>query len=584
MTDDLVPLRHSAAHLMAHAISDLRPGAKLGIGPTTDDGFHYDVDVDPPLTEHDLSPVEARMRELAAAGLRFTHREMAPAEARRLFADQPYKLELIAELEAAGEPISTYTVGEFEDLCRGPHLPSTAAIDPDGLRLLHVSGAYWRGDESRPMLQRVSGTAWPDAAALAAHLERLHEAAARDHRRLGEQLDLFAFDPAVGRGLPLWLPNGTAIRDALEDWAKETERRWGYQRVATPHLTRAELYETSGHLPYFSDDLYPPMAADGDTYYVRPMNCPHHAVLYRARPHSYRELPLRYAEYGTVYRYERSGELHGLLRVRGLTQNDGHIFCRPGQAVEEFTAVMRLHAYYYEHLGLDDYHMVLALRDPANIAKYHGDDAMWREAERITRLAIEESQIPYVEEIGAAAHYGPKVDFVIRSTTGRPYGASTNQLDLYTPARFDLTYTNEAGRPERPVMIHRAPLGAHERFVALLVEHYAGAFPIWLAPEQVAVIPVAEAQSATAAALVADLTRRGLRAAARDGRRSVGAEVRATEAAKVPLMAVIGPREEASGGVAVRGRGGVDHGSMGRDEFAARVEAASRERRRDGLI
>ncbi len=574
MSDDLAALRHSAAHVMAHAILDLRPGASLGIGPVTNDGFYYDVDAEPPLSDDDLGSIEARMREIAAAGPGFAYRELDAVEARRVFAGQPYKLELIDELEAAGEPLSTYTVGDFEDLCRGPHVESAATIDPDALKLLRVSGAYWRGDESRPMLQRVYGTAWHSPADLAAHLERMEQAKARDHRRLGEQLDLFAFDPAVGRGLPLWLPHGTAIREALEDWAKDVERRWGYVRVATPHITRAELYETSGHLPYFADGLYPPMDVDGDAYYLRPMNCPHHIAVYRARPHSYRDLPLRFAEYGAVYRYERSGELHGLLRVRGMTQNDAHVFCRMDDAAEEFLTVMRLHAHVYEKLGIEDYHMVLALRDPANVAKYHGDDEMWATAERITREAMEASGIPYEEDVGGAAHYGPKVDFVLRSATGLEYGASTNQLDLYLPARFDLTFTNERGEPERPVMIHRAPLGSHERFVAFLIEHYGGAFPLWLAPVQVQVIPVTGEQAETAGGLARRLVHAGVRAEAGDGRLSVGAAVRAAEQAKSPVMVVIGRREAAAGSVAVRLRGGQDLGEMPVDELAARLAAA----------
>ncbi len=574
MDHDLATLRHSAAHVMAHAILDLWPAAKLGIGPVTDDGFYYDVDADPPLSDGDLAAIEDRMREIVAAGPGFDHRELDADQARRLFSAQPYKLELIDEIEGSGEPLSTYTVGDFEDLCRGPHVGSAEAIDPDAVKLLRVSGAYWRGDESRPMLQRVYGTAWRSSADLAAHLERLEQAKLRDHRRLGEQLDLFAFDPAVGRGLPLWLPRGTAIREALEEWAKEVERRWGYVRVATPHITRAELYETSGHLPYFAEDLYPPMEVDGDTYYLRPMNCPHHVAVYRARPHSYRDLPLRLAEYGAVYRYERSGELHGLLRVRGMTQNDAHVFCRMADASAEFLAVMRLHAHVYDKLGIDDYHMVLALRDPANTAKYHGDDEMWAVAERITREAMEASSIPYEEDVGGAAHYGPKVDFVLRSATGLEYGASTNQLDLYLPARFDLTFTNERGQPERPVMIHRAPLGSHERFVAFLIEHYAGAFPLWLAPVQVQVIPVTGEQVEAAGSLARRLVHEGVRAEAGDGRLSVGAAVRAAEQAKLPVMTVIGRREAAAASVAVRLRGGQDLGEMPVDELAARLAAA----------
>ena len=427
--DRLVRLRHSSAHVMARVVLELFPGARIGFGPAIDDGFYYDFDVDDPITDDHLPVIEARMREVIAGGDPFVFRTIDLAEARRLFADQPLKLEVAEEIAAGGrvdehgssaagaQQLSTYRVGDFEDLCRGPHVQSTADLNPDALRLLRVSGAYWRGDEDRPMLQRIHGTVWPTEEELSQYLLQLEEAKRRDHRKLGERLDLFAFDPDVGKGLPLWLPKGTAVRDALEDWAKDTERRWGYQRVSTPHITRAGLFERSGHLPYFAEDMYPPMSADDGDYYLRPMNCPHHMAVYAARRHSYRELPIRLAEYGTVYRYERSGELHGLLRVRGLTQNDAHIFCRLDQARNEFLEVMRLHAYYYDTLGIGDYHMVLALRDPHNLDKYHDDEEMWQTAERITREAMEESGIPYVEEIGSAAHYGPKVDFVLRSVT-----------------------------------------------------------------------------------------------------------------------------------------------------------------------
>jgi threonyl-tRNA synthetase len=501
----LTRLRHSSAHVLARAVLELFPDTHIGFGPATDDGFYYDFGFAQPIGEDDLPAIEARMRRIIAAGEPFVYREIDLDEARHLFADQPLKLEVAEEIAAgrrvdvhgssgdADEHLSTYRVGSFEDLCRGPHLASTADINPDALRLLRVSGAYWRGDESRPMLQRVYGTVWPAPVELEHYLDRRELAKQRDHRRIGEKLDLFAIDPNVGKGLPLWLPKGTAVRDALEDWAKATERRWGYQRIATPHISRAELYEVSGHLPYFTDDMYPPMSTDDGDYYLRPMNCPHHMAVFAARPHSYRDLPIRFAEYGTVYRYERSGELHGLLRVRGLTQNDAHIFCRLDQARDEFVAAMRLHAYYYDMLGIEDYHMVLALRDPANTEKYHDDEVMWDTAERITREAMEESGIPYLEERGGAAHYGPKIDFVLTSVTGRRYGASTSQLDLYLPMRFDLSFVNERGQPERPAAIHRAPLGSHERFIGFLIEHYGGAFPPWLAPVQVMVIPIGEA-------------------------------------------------------------------------------------------
>jgi threonyl-tRNA synthetase len=582
--DQLLRLRHSSAHVMARAVLELFPGTHIGFGPATGDGFFYDFAAESPIQEEDLPAIEERMRKIITGKDQFVFRIIDIDEARHLFADQPLKLEIAEEIAAGrridasesgrkAEPqLSTYRVGSFEDLCRGPHVASTAEIDPEALQLLRVSGAYWRGDEKRPMLQRVYGTVWPTPAELEQHLHRLELARERDHRKLGEQLDLFAIDPNVGKGLPLWLPKGTAVRDALEDWAKETERRWGYQRVSTPHITRAGLYKVSGHLPYFTDGMYPAMsAADGD-YYLRPMNCPHHMAVFAARPHSYRELPIRYAEYGTVYRYEQSGELHGLLRVRGLTQNDAHIFCRLDQAREEFLDAIRLHTYYYEVLGIEDYHMVLALRDPANRDKYHDDEQMWQTAERITREAMEESGIPYVEELGGAAHYGPKIDFVLTSVTGRQYGASTSQLDLYLPMRFDLSFVNERNEPERPAVIHRAPLGSHERFIGFLIEHYGGAFPVWLAPVQVKVIPVNASHEESADGLAQRLIDRRVRVEVQQGGGTVGAAIRTAEQEKIPFMVIIGDRERDSDSITVRARGGAHLGTFPTDEFLARLD------------
>lgn len=591
--DLLKRLRHSSAHVMARAVLELFPGTHIGFGPATDDGFYYDFATDGAIAEDDLPAIEARMREIIDAAEPFVFRIIDLDDALRLFADQPLKLEIAEEIVIGGgidehgspfggEPrLSTYRVGTFEDLCRGPHVPSTADINPDALRLLRVSGAYWRGDEARPMLQRIYGTVWPTEADLERHLWQREEAKKRDHRVLGEKLDMFAFDPDVGRGLPLWLPNGTAVRDALEDWAKETERSWGYQRVSTPHITRAGLYERSGHLPYFTEDMYPPMSTDDGDYYLRPMNCPHHMAVYASRPHSYRDLPIRFAEYGTVYRYERSGELHGMLRVRGLTQNDAHIFCRLDQARAEFLDVMRLHAYYYDMLGIEDYHMVLALRDPENRAKYHDDEDMWHTAERITREAMEESGIPYVEERGGAAHYGPKVDFVLTTVTGRQYGASTNQLDLYLPARFDLSFINEVGQPERPAVIHRAPLGSHERFIGFLIEHYGGAFPPWLAPVQVKIIPVGEAHEGYARDLAGSLFDHGVRVEIQRDGGTVAAAIRTAEEMKTPFMVIVGDREVADGSVSVRARGGRRLGSVGFGEFVDRLVHTVATRRRE---
>ncbi len=574
--------RHSAAHLLAEAVLDMFPEARFGIGPAIDTGFYYDFELPRPLVQDDLASLEERVSALIAAGGGFQYRELDPDEARAVFRDQPYKLELIEGIVASntdeyGNPsrqppvISTFRHGAFEDLCRGPHVADASQIPRGALRLSHLAGAYWRGDETRPMLQRVYGLLFASEDELEKHLWQMEEARRRDHRRIGEDLDLFTFSAEIGKGLPIWLPNGTIIRDELEQWARETEREWGYQRISTPHLTRGELYQISGHLPYYKEDLYAPIEIEGDQYYLRPMNCPHHHMAYRARPRTYRELPLKFAEYGTVYRYERSGQLYGLMRTRGFTQNDAHIYCTIEQAKAEFLEVMRLHDHYYRKLGIHDFHMVLSLRDPANTSKYHGDESMWAEAESITREAMEESRIPYVEDIGGAAHYGPKVDFIIHSVTGREFAASTNQLDLYMPVRFDLTYHAADGSTPNVAVIHRAPLGSHERFVAYLIEHFAGAFPVWLSPHQVRVVPITSHQEEYAVLLARQLTALGLRADADLGGERMQAKVRRAALEKVPFTLIVGKREVADGTVSVRARGGVDEGTVPLPAFIDRV-------------
>jgi threonyl-tRNA synthetase len=553
-------LRHSTAHVMAQAVTQLWPGAKFAIGPAVKDGFYYDFDLPggEHFTDEDLERIEARMREIVAENQPFVREEHSVDEGLELFADQPYKVEIIQGVDstegAEAGIVSAYrNTDAFVDLCRGPHVPSTKRLGH--FKLLNLAAAYWKGDEKRPQLQRVYGTAWESKAQLDEHLWRLEEAKKRDHRKLGEELDLFSFDPDVGRGLPLWLPKGTVIRDELEKWARETERRWGYQRVVTPHIARGELFRISGHLPYYQEDLYAPIDIEGDEYYLKPMNCPHHHMVYKARAHSYRELPLRYAEYGTVYRYEQSGSLFGIMRARGFTQNDAHIYCAKATAKDEFLAVMRMHDYYYRALGIDDFHMVLALKDPKNTEKYHGDDDMWEEAERLTREAMEESEIPYVEEIGGAAHYGPKVDFIIRSAIGREFAASTNQLDLYMPERFDLRFTNQQGQQEHPAIIHRAPLGSHERFVGFLLEHYAGAFPVWLAPVQVQVLPVAADHDEYGRSVVARLFDLGYRVELIEADEPLGARIRHGKTQKIPYILVVGGQDVEGGTVGVNQRG-----------------------------
>ncbi|WP_308820122.1 threonine--tRNA ligase [Pseudonocardia alni] len=566
--DGLSILRHSTAHVLAQAVQSLFPEAKLGTGPAIADGFYYDFAVPTPFQAEDLERIEKRMVEIVRSGQRFIRRECESAQSARFeVASEPLKLELLdlkvrasgGDTESGGEALTMYdNVDErasktvWSDLCRGPHLPTTSHIP--AFRLTRSAAAYWRGDEANQQLQRIYGTAWPSKQQLSEHLAALEEAAKRDHRRIGEDLDLFAFSKEIGKGLPLWLPNGTAIRDELEGWARDTERRLGYQRVVTPHITRQELYYLSGHLPYYTDDLYAPIDIEGDEYYLRPMNCPHHHMVYKARPRSYRNLPYKIAEYGTVYRFERSGQLHGLMRARGFSQNDAHIYCTLEQAKAQFVEVMRMHDDYYRTLGITDFYMVLALPDASKTDKYHDDEEMWRTAEGITRAAMEESEIPFVEEIGGAAHYGPKVDFMIRAVTGKEFAASTNQVDLYTPTRFGLEYHDADGVSKSVAVIHRAPLGSHERFVAFLTEHFGGAFPVWLAPEQVQVIPVMPDVEEYAVEVRDVLFEAGFRADVdlTDGR--LPAKVRSAVARKIPLIVVVGRREAADRSVTVRDR------------------------------
>ena len=588
-------LRHSCAHILAQAVQELFPEAKPGIGPPIRDGFYYDFAVDQPFRPADLERIEKRMRRIIAARQRFARRPVTEEQARDELAAEPFKLELIGlKSEQLGESSAEVAPGEltiydnlnsrtgqrcWKDLCKGPHLPDTGAVP--AFRLTRSAAAYWRGDEKRPQLQRIYGTAWESQEALERHLELQAEAERRDHRRIGEDLDLFAFSKEVGKGLPLWLPNGTVLRDELEGWARETERELGYQRVVTPHITREDLYYLSGHLPYYRDDLYAPIEIEGENYYLKPMNCPHHHMVYQARPHSYRELPYKIAEYGTVYRFERSGQLYGTMRTRGFTQNDAHIYCTEEQAKEQFLEVMRMHDRYYRGLGITDFYMVLALRDPANKDKYHDDTAMWETAERITREAMEESAIPFIDEPGGAAHYGPKVDFIIRSVTGREFAASTNQVDLYTPQRFGLTYKAPDGTDRPVVVIHRAPLGSHERFVSYLTEHFAGAFPFWLAPEQIKVIPIVDEVGDYAEHVRRTLFAAGFRAQADHSDNRLGAKVRAAVARKIPYILVVGRREAETGTVSVRDRAGSEE-SMSLEAFQAMAERLTADKSLEG--
>lgn len=578
MSTNLEHQRHTLAHLLAAAVLELYPDAKRTIGPAIENGFYYDFG-DLKIADEDLPKIEDKMRELLPSWTSMTGKAIEANEAKKLFADNPYKLELIEEYKDSG--LTTYTSGNYVDLCRGGHTENPAKeIKPDSFKLTHLAGAYWRGSEKNAMLTRIYGLAFNTKAELDAHLAMLEEAKKRDHRKLGQQLELFTIREEVGQGLVLWLPRGTIVKDTLEAWGKETEAAWGYQRVSTPHITKSDLFYTSGHLPYYKGDMYPPMTLDdGQEYFLKPMNCPHHHMIYSTRPHSYRELPMRLAEYGTVYRYESSGELFGLMRVRGMTQNDSHIYCTIEQAVDEFVQVMKLHEYYYKALGINEYHLELALRDPANTKKYHGDEAMWQLAEKLMREAVAKTDIPMVEQIGSAAFYGPKIDFIIHSSIGREFAISTNQIDLFMGQRFGLEYIDDTGQKKTPAIIHRAPLGSTERFIGFLIEHFAGAFPVWLAPVQIAVLPISEKHLKEAHKVAEYLKTLGLRVELHDQNESFGKKIRNAELMKIPYLLVMGDKEiEAKktrlnvvGQVAVRQRGKGDLGQVALEDFISNV-------------
>ena len=571
---NLYRIRHSAAHVMAQAVLEKFPEAKIAIGPPIEDGFYYDFDLPRPLTEEDLAEIEQRMREIIQEGHDFIRKEVSAEEARALFQDQPYKLELIEGLEQGGideygektdEPvvISTYTQDTFEDLCRGPHVANTREINPDAISITFKApaGAYWRGDEHREMLTRIYGTAWETADQLQEYLALLEEAQKRDHRKLGSDLGLFTFSVEVGKGLPLWKPNGAVLRDLLERFLREVQLSRGYEPVITPHIARVALYERSGHYPYYKDSQYAPFEVEGDRFMLKPMNCPHHIHIYKDDLHSYRDLPIRLAEFGTVYRYEKSGELHGLTRVRGFTQDDAHIFCTPEQLEEEFLGVVDLVEYVFQSLGLTDYRARIGVRDPES-DKYVGDDAVWEQATQAIIAAADKRGIDYTVEEGEAAFYGPKLDFVIRDVLKREWQVSTVQVDYNLPARFELEYVGEDNERHQPIMIHRALYGSMERFVAVLIEHYGGAFPAWLAPVQIVLIPVADRHLDYMREVAAKLREQGLRVHVDDSNNRMGAKIRTASQQKVPWMLIAGDRDIAAGAVSVRLRSGEDLGGM----------------------
>lgn len=588
-------MRHSAAHLLAAAVQRIWPDARFGVGPATETGFYYDIEVPDSIRLEDLSRIEEAMRALKDQDLPFVRREMPIAAAidemeRR---GQPFKVDLLQLLMAKGttavasetgddalaegvESVSFYQVGDFVDLCRGPHVASTREIG--ALKLVSVAGAYWRGDERNPQLQRIYGLAFETQAELERCLWEMEQARLRDHRKLGADLGIFTFSDHVGRGLPLWLPRGVAIRDELEALAREEERRAGYERVVTPHITKEGLYYRSGHLPYYKQDMYSPMDIDGELYYLRPMNCPHHHEVYLARPRSYRDLPVRLAEYGMVYRYENSGALSGLMRTRGFCQNDAHLYCRYDQTKDEFLRVMRMHARYYDLLGIQEYYMLLAKPDRSKLDKYVDDPAAWEAALDIILEVMRESGLPFREKEGEAAFYGPKVDFVIKSAIGTEYAISTNQLDFLATRRFGLTYKGEDQGDHPVYVIHRAPLGSHERFVAFLLEHFGGKFPVWLAPVQVRLIPIADRHAAFAEQVKARIEDSGIATGTGVPRVEVDAggermqkRIRTAQQEKIPYMLIVGDAEAASDTVSVRLRDGTDLGKLPVAEFIDRL-------------
>ncbi len=576
MNDDklyLEHLRHSVSHLMTAAIEELFPGVIQTIGPAIENGFYHDYDFgDQKISETDFPAIEKKMAELVKDWKGFEHKEVTKEEALEQFKDNKYKQELIEEFSKNGEKLTLYTSGNFVDLCQGGHCEH-----PDKeikhFKLLSVAGSYWRGNEKNKMLTRIYGTAFATKDELYKYLKNLELAKLHDHRKLGKELELFAISDEVGQGLILWLPKGNIIKEEIENWAKATETEWGYQRVTTPNITKSGLYITSGHLPYYKADMYPPMTLDdGEEYYLKPMNCPHHHMIYKSRPRSYKELPLRLAEYGTCYRYEASGELFGLMRVRGFAQNDSHIYCTQEQAVDEFVQVMKLHEFYYKSLGIKDYYLELALRDPENKKKYHGNEKMWVLAEKLMREAVKRVDIPMVEKVGSAAFYGPKIDFIIKSSIGREFAISTNQIDLFMGDRFGLKYVDNDGSEKTPVIIHRAPLGSHERFIGFLIEHFGGNFPTWLTPVQVKVLPITEKHSDYAKEVTTKLKEEGIRAELDDRNERLQGKIRDAQMEKVSYMLIIGDREQEAKAVAIRKRSGEDLGSKSVEEFVKLIK------------
>jgi threonyl-tRNA synthetase len=582
--DGLHVLRHSTAHVMAQAVCDLFPGAKYAIGPPIEDGFYYDFDLPISLGPEDLQKIEARMREIAASGQAFTREELSRDEALQRFADQPFKVEIIEQAEAdegaLGDRFSVYRNDGWADLCLGPHVPSTGRLAV--FKLLHLAGAYWRGDENRPQLQRIYGTAWAAQEDLDAYLHRLEEAERRDHRKLGRQLDLVSFPEEIGAGLAVWHPRGGIFRKEIEDYVREVHMKHGYDIVATPHLARAQLWSVSGHLEKYRDNMYPAMQeAEGGEYFVKPMNCPLHVLIYKSQTRSYRDLPMRLSELGTVYRYERPGTLHGLMRIRGLSIDDAHIFCRPEQLVDEILAVFDLTLEIHGTFGFTDPKIELSTQPLGG--KAIGDAQMWEHATDTLRQALERSGMEYSVAEGEGAFYGPKVDFHFRDAIGRLWQLTTVQCDFALPERFEIEFVGQDNERHRPVMIHRAILGSIERFAGVLIEHYAGAFPLWLAPEQIRILPIADRHADHARSLAAEIRKVGLRSGVDDSRETVPKKIRASQLMRIPYTLVVGDKEVEAGTVAVRDREGSEVRGIAFDAFLEGAAEESRSRLLQGL-
>jgi len=579
----LYRIRHSTAHVMAQAVLEFYPEAKYTIGPPVENGFYYDFDLPRPLVQEDLAKIEKRMRQIIAGGHPFVKKVVSAEEARQIFKDQPYKLELIEGLEKGGfdeygQPlaekpeISIYQSDTFTDLCRGPHVETTRQINPAAIKLMSIAGAYWRGDEKNKMLTRLYGTAWKTAQELEEYLAMLEEAKRRDHRKLGKELEIFIYDDEVGPGLPLWLPRGGVIIEELERLAKEMEEKAGYLRVRTPHLAKEDLFVHSGHLPYYAESMYPPMEIEGVRYYVKPMNCPMHHKIFGSKPHSYRDLPIRLAEYGTCYRYEKSGELFGLMRVRSMQMNDAHMYCAEDQFEQEFMGVIDLYHKYFQLFGIQKFVMRLSLHGKEGLGKkYVDNERLWLKTEDMVRRAMTNGGVPFVEAYDEAAFYGPKIDVQIWSAIGKEFTLATNQVDFAQPGRFGLVFMNRNGVEETPLCIHRAPLSTHERMIGFLLEHYAGNFPVWLSPEHVRVIPITDNQNKYAEGIVRQLREQGIRASADLSAQRMNAKIRDAQLMKVPYMLVVGENEAQAGQVSLRVRDGSRQDNIPLAEFIARA-------------